>query len=76
MHGLMTQLAQRHDLTAVTMVNDEFDVEECSRAMQAYCRKVVLVPNPYAWAGLAKQLLQLRSLVSTKSSPSSRCGGP
>ena len=35
--------------------------------MQAYCRKVVLVPNPYAWAGLAKRLLQLRSLVSTKS---------
>ena len=46
MHGLMTQLARRHDLTAVTLVDDEFDVEECRRAMQAYCSEVVLVPNP------------------------------
>ena len=45
-HGLMTQLARRHDLTAVTLVDDEFDVEECRRAMQAYCSEVVLVPNP------------------------------
>ncbi|WP_316202726.1 glycosyltransferase family 4 protein [Bradyrhizobium sp. SZCCHNRI30512] len=67
MHGLMTQLARRHDLTAVMMVDDAFDIEECRRAMQAYCRDVVLVPNPYGRDGLSKRLLQLRSLVSVRS---------
>jgi polysaccharide biosynthesis protein PslH len=67
MHGLMTQLAQRHDLTATMLVDDEFDVEECRRAMQAYCREVVTVPNPYGREGLTKRLLQLRSLASTRS---------
>ena len=66
-HGLMTQLARRHDLTAVMLVDDEFDAEECRRAMQAYCREVVLVPNPYGRDGLTKRLLQLRSLASTRS---------
>src|ERR1700690_1840802 len=67
MHGLMTQLARRHDLTAVMLVDDEFDIEECRRAMQAYCRDVVLVQNPYGRDGVAKRLLQLRSLVSARS---------
>lgn len=66
-HGLMTQLAQRHDLTAVMLVDDEFDIDECRLAMQAYCRDVVLIKNPYGADGLAKRLLQLRSLASTKS---------
>jgi glycosyltransferase involved in cell wall biosynthesis len=66
-HGLMTQLARRHDLTAAMLVDDEFDTEECRRAMQAYCREVILVPNPYGREGLAKRLLQLRSLASTRS---------
>lgn len=67
MHGLMTQLARRHDLTAVTLVDDAFDIDECRRAMQAYCRDVVLVRNPYGRDGLAKRLQQLRSLVSLRS---------
>src|SRR5262249_15178645 len=66
-HGLMTQLARRHELTAVMLVDDEFDAEECRRAMQVYCREVVLVPNPYSSKGVAKRLLQLRSLASTRS---------
>jgi glycosyltransferase involved in cell wall biosynthesis len=67
MHGLMTQLAQRHDLTAVMLVDDEFDIGECRTAMQAYCREVVLIPNSYGGEGLAKRLLQLRSLASSRS---------
>jgi glycosyltransferase involved in cell wall biosynthesis len=67
MHGLMTQLAQRHDLTAAMLVDDEFDADECRRAMQAYCREVVLIPNPHGRGGLTKRLLQLRSLGSTRS---------
>ncbi len=66
-HGLMTELARRHDLTAVMLVDDEFDIEECRLAMQSFCREVVLIPNPYGRKGLAKRLLQLRSLVSPRS---------
>ncbi len=66
-HGLMTQLARRHDLTAAMLVDDEFDVDECRRAMQAYCREVVMVPNPRGREGLAKRLLQVRSLASIRS---------
>ncbi|BBB97313.1 glycosyltransferase involved in cell wall biosynthesis [Bradyrhizobium elkanii] len=64
MHGLMTELARRHDLTAAMLVDDEHDIEECRTAMQAYCRKVVLVRNPFGRDGMPKRLLQLRSLVS------------
>ena len=67
MHGLMTQLAQHHDLTAAMLVDDEFDLDECRRAMQFYCREVVLVQNPYGRVGAAKRLLQLRSLTSIRS---------
>ncbi|HEY2015219.1 MAG TPA: glycosyltransferase family 4 protein [Bryobacteraceae bacterium] len=63
----MTQLARRHDLTAALLVDDEFDADECRRAMQAYCREVVMVANPYGREGLTKRLLQLRSLASTRS---------
>ena len=66
-HGLMTELAKRHDLTAVTLVDDEFDIEECRLAMQAYCREVVLVPNPFGRDGIAKRLLQIRSMATTRS---------
>lgn len=66
-HGLMTQLARRHDVTAAMLVDDEFDAEECRRAMQTYCREVLLVENPHGGQGLSKRLLQLRSLVSTRS---------
>ena len=63
----MTQLARRHNLTAAMLVDDGFDADECRRAMQAYCREVVLVPNPYGQGGLAKRLLQVRSLASIRS---------
>ena len=66
-HGLMTQLARRHDLTAAMLVDDEFDADECRRAMQLYCREVVLVPNPLGREGLTKRMLQVRSLASTGS---------
>jgi len=67
MHGLMTQLARRHELTAAMLVDDEFDADECRRAMQLYCREVVLIPNPLSREGLAKRLRQVRSLASTRS---------
>ncbi|MBS0242277.1 MAG: glycosyltransferase [Proteobacteria bacterium] len=63
-HGLMTELARDHDLTAVMLVDSEFDIEECRRAMQAYCREVVLIANPFGIDGPKKRSLQLRSLTS------------
>jgi glycosyltransferase involved in cell wall biosynthesis len=63
----MTQLARRHELTAVMLVDDDFDTDESRRAMRAYCREVVMVPNPNGRGGLTKRLLQLRSLSSTRS---------
>ena len=66
-HGLMTQLARRHELTAAVLVDEQFDADECRRAMQAYCREVVMIPNPYGQEGLTKRLLQLRSLASVQS---------
>jgi polysaccharide biosynthesis protein PslH len=66
MHGLMTELARRHDLTAVALIDHAlFDVDECRRAMTAYCREVVLVPAHLG--NFARRLLQLRSLASTRS---------
>lgn len=67
MHGLMTQLARHHDVTAVTLIDDEFDPDECRRAMQVYCSEVVLVRHPFGRKGLNKRLSQLRSLTSTRS---------
>jgi glycosyltransferase involved in cell wall biosynthesis len=67
LHGLMTELAKRHDLTAVVLIDEEFDLDECRRTMQDYCSEVVLIPNPYGLNGFAKRRLQLRSLASTRS---------
>ena len=66
-HGLMTQLARRHELSAVMLVDDEFDSEESRRAMRTYCHEVTLIPNPCGREGLPKRLLQLRSLTSPRS---------
>jgi glycosyltransferase involved in cell wall biosynthesis len=63
----MTQLARRHDLTAAIVVDEEFDADECCRAMQEYCCEVVLVPNLRGREGLTKRLMQVRSLASMRS---------
>src|SRR5262249_38475751 len=66
-HGLMTQLARRHHLTAAMLIDDQFfDADECRRAMKAYCREVGLVPAPKL-SHVTKRLLQPRSLASSRS---------
>ena len=65
MHGLVTQLARRHDLTAIVLVDHEFDIDECREVMQTYCQEVVLVPSLHGGQHFAKRRLQLQSLVST-----------
>ena len=60
----MPRFTRHHELTAVMRVDGGFDIEECGRAMQAYCRDVVLIQNSYGLNGVAKRL---RSLVSGSS---------
>jgi len=64
--GLMSALAQHHDVSAVSLIPPELDVAVAERAMREYCKEVALVPAR-PWQGARKRLLQLRSLVSTRS---------
>jgi len=66
MEGLMAALARRHDVTGVALLAPDLDASAALRAMRAYCEEVVLVPAR-AWQGPRKRLLQLRSLLSTRS---------
>jgi glycosyltransferase involved in cell wall biosynthesis len=67
MHGLMSELGQRHNVTAVALIDHELlDPDECRRAMESYCSEVVLVRLPHLGEP-SRRLLQLRSLASTSS---------
>lgn len=76
MHGLLSNLARRHEITAVTLVDPGDDAELCARAMREHCRDVVLVPNPHGRPGLAKRAVQLRSVGSLHSYERLRCTVP
>ena len=62
--GLMRALSRNHDITSVALITPDLDPAEAQRAGGEYCREVVLVPSR-RWEGLAKRLLQARSLLST-----------
>jgi len=65
-HGLLSALAHRHHVTALTLVSPETDRAEVERAMRAYCQEVALVTARNG-RGLAKRWMQLRALVSSRS---------
>jgi len=67
-HGLLTALARRHSVTALSLVppDPEPSREQIESAMAEYCREVVLVPSPGV-RGAGKRLLQLRALLSRRS---------
>ncbi len=67
MHGLLSEVAQRHDVTAVSLFDESFDAAECERVMRSYCNEVVLVANPRGRDGGVKRMDQLRSLASLQS---------
>jgi glycosyltransferase involved in cell wall biosynthesis len=64
--GLMAALARRHEITAVSVIPDDQDARAAERAMRAYSSEVVLVSRP-DWDGPGKRLLQVRSLLSSRS---------
>jgi hypothetical protein len=71
-HGLISNVAKRHDITAVILCEPEFDIEECRRAMREYCREVVLIPNANSSSGLGKRLPQVAASAARAKEASGR----
>ncbi len=68
MHGLMGGLARDHEVSLISLVNPQADLDSSLRATREYCREVVVVENPpFALSLRGKRLLQLRSLASRRS---------
>jgi len=66
--GLMAALGRRHQITGVSVIPDDQDARAAERAMGEYCSEVVLIPRPSSgWEGAGKRLLQVRSLLSSRS---------
>jgi polysaccharide biosynthesis protein PslH len=66
-HGLLSNLGKHHDLTAIVFY-DDIQIPDGSRAaMQAYCREVIFVHNPFGVTGWRRRLLQARSWLSRRS---------
>ena len=66
--GLMRGLARSHEISLVTFVDPEEDVACAIRATEAYCAKIVAVPNQsHSFTTEQKRLLQLRSMFSRRS---------
>ena len=66
-HGLFTNLARRHEITAVIVHDDEGVPQESGEIMRSYCKDVHFVRNPHRASGWPRRLLQLRSWISLKS---------
>ena len=66
-HGLLTHLAQDHDVTALVLHDDDATPAASGEAMRAYCREVTFVKNPNGAAGWRRRALQLRSWLSGRS---------
>lgn len=65
-HGLMTALARRHEITALSLFDEVYDPREARAEMGKYCDDVVLIPNPNGKNG-ARTRVQLRSVASVGS---------
>ena len=46
-HGLLTNLAKHHEITAVILHDDESTPQSSGTAMRSYCRQVHFVRNPH-----------------------------
>jgi glycosyltransferase involved in cell wall biosynthesis len=63
MHGLGKSLAERHDVTAFSLVDPSFDAEEAQTALRDYCKDVAIFPTPGGDGG-GKRFAQVLSLFS------------
>lgn len=67
LHGLMTELARRHEVSILALAGPGDDAA-AHAATAAYCTEVATVPNPlFGIDTAAKRRLQLRSLLSPRS---------
>lgn len=66
-HGLLSNLAKRHDLTAILLHDDSETPAASGPAMRAYCREVIFVRNPNGATGWRRRAGQLRSWLSRRS---------
>jgi len=66
-HGLLSNLARRHDLTAIVLHDDDETPGTSGPAMRAYCREVIFVRNPHGVRGWRRRALQARSWLSRRS---------
>ncbi len=66
-HGLLSNLGEHHDITAIVLHDDADTPDTSGPAMRAFCREVIFVRNPNGMAGWRKRLLQARSWLSRRS---------
>ena len=69
-HGLMSELSRRHDVSLLAFTVPGEDAGAAIRATKEYCAEVVTVENDHldrALSGKMKRALQLRSLLGKKS---------
>ena len=66
-HGLLSNLARVHDLSAIVLHDDDETPGVSGPAMRAYCREVIFVRNPNGVSGWRRRTLQARSWLSARS---------
>ena len=69
-HGLMSELSRRHDVSLLAFTVPGEDAGAAIRATKEYCAEVVTVENDHldrALSGKLKRGMQLRSMFGTKS---------
>lgn len=66
-HGLLSNLAKRHNLTAIVFHDDDETPSVSGPAMRAYCQEVIFVRNPNGAVGWRRRALQARSWLSRRS---------
>jgi polysaccharide biosynthesis protein PslH len=67
-HGLMTGLAKKHDVSVISLVDATGNWEHAVKQTASYCRDVITVAKPmHGMAVGTKRWLQLRSVVRSHS---------
>ena len=66
-HGLLSNLAAGHDVSALILHEDDETPGTSAPAMRSYCREVTFVRNPNVATGWRRRALQVRSWLSRRS---------
>lgn len=66
-HGLLTNLARQHEITAIIVHDDEDTPQRSGPAMRSYCKVVHFIRNPHGASGWRRRVLQFRSWFSGSS---------